>query len=70
MSKKSAILILLFGTVSKMLNAQAISAVDTLSKSNKLYAVIAVLAVILMGIFIYLFTLERKIKRLEDELKK
>jgi CcmD family protein len=70
MSTKSAILILLFGTVSKMLSAQTISVADTLSQSNKLYAVITVLSVILIGIFIYLFTLERKIKKLEEELKK
>ncbi len=70
MYKKSAILILLFGTVSKMLNAQTISVADNLAKSNKLYAVIVVLSVILIGIFIYLFTLERKIKKLEEELKK
>jgi len=68
MYKKSAILILLFGTVSKMLNAQTISAADTLAKSNKLYAVVTVLAVILVGIFIYLFSLERKIKKLEKEI--
>jgi CcmD family protein len=68
MYKKSAILILLFGTVSKMLNAQTVSAADTLAKSNKLYAVVTVLAVILVGIFVYLFSLERKIKKLEKEI--
>ena len=68
MYKKSAILILFFGTVSKMLNAQTVSAAETLGKNNKMYAVITVLCIILVGIFCYLVILERKIKKLEDEL--
>lgn len=68
MSKKSAFLILLFTCLHNMLNAQTAIA-DKLMEQNKLYAVIAVLAVIMLGIFIFLFYLERKIKKLEDEVK-
>ena len=69
MSKKSAFLILLFASISNMLNAQTISIADKLMESSKLYAVIAVLSIILTGIFIFLFYLERKIKKLEEEVK-
>jgi CcmD family protein len=69
MSKKSAILILLFASVSKMLSAQAINTADKLMENSKLNAVIVVAAIILTGIFIFLFYMERKIKKLEQEVK-
>ena len=69
MSKKSAILILLFASVSKMLSAQTVTVADKLMENSKLNAVIVVSSVILLGIFIFLFSLERKIKKLEHEVK-
>ena len=69
MSKKSAILILLFACVSKMLSAQTINVADKLLENSKLNAVILVASIILLGIFIFLFYLDRKIKKLEQEVK-
>jgi CcmD family protein len=69
MSKKSAILILLFASVSKTLSAQAVNTADKLMENSKLNAVIVVAAIILTGIFIFLFYMERKIKKLEQEVK-
>lgn len=69
MSKKSAILTLLFTMFSAMLQAQPATVADQLMQSGKLYAVIAVFSVILLGIFVFLFFLERKISRLEEEVK-
>lgn len=69
MSKKSAILILLFASVSKMLSAQTVNVADKLLENSKLNAVIVVISVILLGIFIFLFYIERKIKKLEQEVK-
>ena len=69
MYKKSAILILLFASVSKMLSAQTVTVADKLMENSKLNAVIVVSSVILLGIFIFLFSLERKIKKLEQEVK-
>jgi uncharacterized membrane protein YdcZ (DUF606 family) len=69
MYKKSAILTLLFTMFSGMLQAQTTPVADQLMQSGKLYTVIAVLSVILLGIFIFLFYLERKISKLEDEVK-
>jgi ABC-type amino acid transport system permease subunit len=37
--------------------------------SGKIYVVIAVLAVVLLGFFIYLFNMDRKIKSLEQKIK-
>ena len=36
---------------------------------SKIYIVVAVLAVILVGIFVYLFVMDRKINKIEKELK-
>jgi len=35
---------------------------------GKIFVVVAVLAIILVGIFIYLFTLDKKIRKLEKEM--
>jgi hypothetical protein len=39
----------------------------TMNSQGKIYVVIAVLTVILIGIFIYLIGIDRKIRRLEDK---
>ncbi len=36
---------------------------------GKVYIVVAVLSIVLVGIFVYLFTMDRKLKRLEEQLK-
>ncbi|HNY03379.1 MAG TPA: CcmD family protein [Bacteroidales bacterium] len=35
---------------------------------GKIFVVVAVLAIILAGLFVYLFTLDRKLRKLEKEL--
>lgn len=67
MTKKSAILILLFASVSKMLNAQTSSIAEKLNNNGKLNAVMVIVFIILIGIFLFLFFLERRIKKLEQE---
>jgi len=42
---------------------------DALRQSGKIYVVVAVIAVVLTGLLIYLITLDRKIGRLEREIK-
>jgi CcmD family protein len=36
-------------------------------QSGKIYVVVAVITVVVIGLFIYLFTIDRKIKKLEEE---
>jgi hypothetical protein len=40
---------------------------DGMRASGKIYVVVAVLLVILAGLFIYLFQLDKKVKKLEKE---
>jgi cell division protein FtsL len=37
--------------------------------SGKIFVVVAVLSVILVGIFLFLFTIDKKVKKLEETLK-
>jgi len=41
---------------------------DFFRSIGKIYAVVAVIVLILVGIFLFLFYLERKIKKLENQL--
>ncbi|MGJ7029834.1 CcmD family protein [Niabella hirudinis] len=48
--------------------AMAQSSSDSLMRSNgRIYVVIAVLLVILLGLFLYMFRVERRLKKLEKE---
>lgn len=42
---------------------------DFMRSNGKLYVVVAVVAVIMAGIFLYLFNLDRKMSRLEKEAR-
>ena len=43
---------------------------DAMRSDGKIYVVVAVIAVVLTGLLVYLIMLDRKIGRLEKELKK
>ena len=38
--------------------------------NGKIFVVVAILAIILVGIFVYLFTIDRKVTKLEKEIEK
>jgi len=49
-------------------NAQeSIEMADQMRSEGKIYVVVAVLVVILIGLFIYLFTIDKKVRQLEKE---
>jgi uncharacterized membrane protein len=51
------------------INALASDAVaDNLMKGNKLVAVVVVLLIILSGILLYLWRMERRIKKMEEDI--
>lgn len=43
---------------------------DTFRTEGKIYVVLAVILIILGGLFVFLFLQDKKIKKLEDKLKK
>ena len=43
---------------------------DTMRSSGKIYVIVAIILVVLTGLVLYLFLLDRKISRIERELDK
>jgi CcmD family protein len=67
MNKISLMALLMLSTVSGFAQSSALE--GTFYQSGKFYVVVFVVAVILLGIFGYLISMDRKIKKLEDRLK-
>jgi len=65
----SSIICLLITQVASAQNTISDSANDFLRQSNKLYVVISILVTIFAGIIIFLILQERKISKLEQQLK-
>jgi CcmD family protein len=49
--------------------AQEVEMADTMRSEGKIYVVVAILLVILAGLIIYVFTIDRKATRLEKKLE-
>jgi uncharacterized membrane protein len=66
-----ALLILFFSLFSFVASAQAsdIEMADQFRADGKIYVVIAVVSVVLIGLFAYLFRLENKVSALEKRSK-
>ncbi len=50
--------------------SQEVEMADAFRADGKIYVVIAVILVILLGLFIFLFRLDSKVTKLENRLKK
>ena len=62
--------LLLGGTLAALAQTtEAPAMADDLRASGKIYVVVAVVAVIVGGLLLYLISLDRKLRRLERELK-
>ena len=53
--------------ISQTLSAQPVEMADTMRSNGKIYVVVAVCLTILIGLFIYVFILDRKISKLEKD---
>ena len=49
-------------------NAQEAEMADAMRSNGKIYVVVSIVLLILLGIVVYLFSLERKVSRLEKRL--
>jgi CcmD family protein len=50
-------------------SAAKVEMADVMRADGKIYVVVAIITIVLAGIFIYLFLLDRKLKKLENLLK-
>ena len=67
-TRKPGFLLLLMFLLSSPAFSQ-VEMADSMRSEGKIYVVVAMIAVILIGLFIYLFLLDRKIKKLENQLR-
>lgn len=64
-----AILFLLLIIIQLSAFSQEIEMADQMRAEGKIYVVVAVVLTILIGLLFYLFSLDRKLKKLEDTVK-
>lgn len=62
-------LLLLFIQQVVFAQGQSVEMADTMRSNGKIYVVVAVLVIILIGILIYLINTERKLNKLENEFE-
>ncbi|GAA4909178.1 CcmD family protein [Mucilaginibacter defluvii] len=63
----SLIVLLLSVTAVFAQNGADIEMADTLRSSGKIYVVVATLAIIFVGLAIYLFSIDKRLKKVENE---
>lgn len=60
---------LLAVTLSLGVNAQSdVEMADTMRSEGKIYVVVSIILIVLAGLIAYLFIMDRKVKKLEDQL--
>lgn len=70
MNKWLTIILALFVLfVPNILGAQDVDMADSFRKDGKIYVVVLVTAVVFLGIVIYLISIDRKLRKMEQELK-
>ena len=67
MKKLFSILALTFFSATTFAQSQPEMA-DTMRSNGKIYVVVGVILIVLIGLFLYLFSIERKVKRLEQKI--
>ncbi|CAN1498302.1 Putative ccm operon protein [Spirosomataceae bacterium] len=53
-----------------LLNLQNVEMADAFRADGKIYVVVAVISVVVIGLIAYLFSLDKKVSKLEKEIKK
>jgi multisubunit Na+/H+ antiporter MnhB subunit len=53
--------------ITMMANAQETGSVDVMNSNGKIYVVVAVVVTIVIGLFLYLLNLDRKISKMEKK---
>jgi hypothetical protein len=68
--KKLNLAVLLTALIAGATRAQSdVEMADRLRSEGKIYVIVLIILIVLAGLFIYLFLLDRKVKKLEDRLK-
>lgn len=65
---KKFLFILFLMTINLVANAQDAEMADVMRSNGKIYVVVGIILIVLIGLIAYLFLLDRKITRLENKL--
>ena len=68
MKKLANILFVITLLIPGLANAQDVEMADVLRANGKIYAVVAILLIILLGLITYLFIVDRKVSNIEKRL--
>jgi len=68
MIMKKFLYLFLLMTMGTMANAQDAEMADVMRSNGKIYVVVGIVLIVLIGLISYLFTLDRKITKLENKL--
>lgn len=60
-------LIAILFLVVQFAQAQAVEMAETLRSTGKIYVVVAVMALLFVGLFFYLFSIDRRLKKIEKD---
>lgn len=66
---KITVVLLLALANQTMAQATDVEMAETLRSNGKIYVVVTILCVVLAALLIYLFSIDRKVKKLEDRFK-
>jgi len=68
MKKLALIIVLLMSFISVFAQpGQDVEMADTLRSSGRIYVVVATIAIVFIGLAIYLFTIDKRLKKLEND---
>ncbi len=69
LKKSSLLLVATFFCLVATAQDDAVDMADTMRSNGKIYVVVAVCLLILIGLFLYVLSVDRKVSKLEKELK-
>ena len=67
MKKLISVIILLLTCTAIFAQPNNVEMADTMRSSGKIYVVIATIAIVFVGLAVFLFAIERRVKKLEDQ---
>jgi CcmD family protein len=62
------ILLFVFGLLANVASAKQVDMADGMRADGKIYVVVVIILVILLGLFTYLFLLDRKLNKMDKQL--
>jgi hypothetical protein len=66
-SRLAIFMLMMISSIASIAQAQQVEMADTMRSNGKIYTVVAVCLTILIGLFVYVFSIDRKISKLEKE---